>query len=61
IELTTYASQHLSRIKIPKEFIFVEEIPHTATGKIQRHMLIEQLAGMTKGESGRSLNYPFEQ
>lgn len=35
--------QSLSRTKIPKDFILVEQIPHTATGKIQRHRLLEQI------------------
>lgn len=48
-ELLAHAAEHLSRTKIPKHFIFVTEIPHTATGKTQRHVLIDQVSGTAKG------------
>ena len=38
-ELTTYASARLAAYKVPKQFIFVEALPHTATGKVLRREL----------------------
>ncbi len=47
--LRQHLEARLTRTKIPKDFIFVKQIPHTATGKIQRHTLIDQIQGTTKG------------
>lgn len=41
--LREHVRRTLSHTKVPKEFILAEQIPHTATGKIQRHLLLEQI------------------
>ncbi|MFC0524670.1 class I adenylate-forming enzyme family protein [Pontibacillus salicampi] len=46
-ELTDYCLQHVSDYKVPKEFIFVEEVPMTPAGKIQKAKLKE---AVVKGE-----------
>lgn len=35
-ELTDFCSQHLADFKIPRQLFFVDEIPRTSTGKVQR-------------------------
>jgi acyl-CoA synthetase (AMP-forming)/AMP-acid ligase II len=35
-ELTDFCRQHLADFKIPRQFFFVDDIPRTSTGKIQR-------------------------
>lgn len=37
------AGEHLPRFKQPRRYVFVAELPYTATGKIQRFKLREQL------------------
>ncbi len=38
-ELRTFVRDHLAHFKVPKSFIFVTELPKTATGKIQKYVL----------------------
>ena len=38
-ELVAYCKEHLSGFKVPKRIEFVDELPKTATGKIQKHRL----------------------
>ena len=38
-ELRDYARQHLAGFKVPKGFTFVDELPKTGTGKIQKYVL----------------------
>ncbi|HET6976096.1 MAG TPA: benzoate-CoA ligase family protein [Pyrinomonadaceae bacterium] len=42
-ELRKLASQTLPRFKQPRRYVFVDELPYTATGKIQRFKLRQQL------------------
>jgi fatty-acyl-CoA synthase len=42
--LTAHVSAQLARFKVPREFVFVEELPRTALGKVQ-HFRLRQLAG----------------
>ena len=42
-QLRKLAAQTLPRFKQPRRYIFVEELPYTATGKIQRFKLRQQL------------------
>jgi benzoate-CoA ligase len=44
-ELGDYVAGSLPRFKQPKRYIFVDELPYTATGKIQRFKLRNQLRG----------------
>lgn len=41
-ELTEYLKEHLANYKIPREFVFVEELPLTPAGKIHKAALKEQ-------------------
>jgi acyl-coenzyme A synthetase/AMP-(fatty) acid ligase len=43
IQLREFARPALPRFKQPKRYVFVDELPYTATGKIQRFKLREQL------------------
>ncbi|WP_000530889.1 AMP-binding enzyme, partial [Bacillus cereus] len=38
-ELKSFCLQRLSPFKIPKEWCFVDEIPHTSSGKIAREIV----------------------
>ncbi len=42
-ELRALASESLPRFKRPRRYVFVSELPYTATGKIQRFKLRQQL------------------
>ena len=42
-ELRTLAAESLPRFKRPRKYVFVSELPYTATGKIQRFKLRQQL------------------
>ncbi|GAB3126670.1 long-chain fatty acid--CoA ligase [Tsukamurella serpentis] len=37
--LLAYAREHLAAFKAPKEVVFVDALPKTATGKIQKHLV----------------------
>ena len=41
--LKLLAEQSLARFKRPRRYLFVSELPYTATGKVQRFKLREQL------------------
>jgi o-succinylbenzoate---CoA ligase len=43
-ELVDYCREHLAGYKRPREFVFVNELPQTDSGKIRRGFLAEQLA-----------------
>ena len=43
-ELRALLKESLPRFKQPRRYVFVDELPYTATGKIQRFKLREQLA-----------------
>jgi fatty-acyl-CoA synthase len=45
--LTAHVSAQLARFKVPREFVFVEELPRTALGKVQ-HFRLRQLAGESR-------------
>jgi fatty-acyl-CoA synthase len=38
-ELTRYGRDHLAAYKVPKSFVFVDDFPRTAAGKVQKHLL----------------------
>ncbi|MBQ74770.1 MAG: AMP-dependent synthetase [Gammaproteobacteria bacterium] len=50
-ELHTYVRKHLAPNKTPKEWIFVDELPVTASGKIQKFVLLEQFMQTRAQES----------
>jgi fatty-acyl-CoA synthase len=45
--LTAHVSAQLARFKVPREFVFVEELPRTALGKVQ-HFKLKQMIEATK-------------
>jgi len=40
-ELKTFCADHLAKYKIPREYRFVSELPHTPTGKVKKFELRE--------------------
>jgi acyl-CoA synthetase (AMP-forming)/AMP-acid ligase II len=46
-ELRDYVKAHLARYKVPREIAFVDQLPRTSTGKIQRRKLAAQYAKST--------------
>jgi acyl-CoA synthetase (AMP-forming)/AMP-acid ligase II len=40
-ELQAFVRQHLARYKVPREIEFVDQLPRTSTGKLQRRRLAE--------------------
>ncbi len=47
-DLHALCAEALPRFKQPRRYIFVEELPYTATGKVQRFKLREQLKAETR-------------
>jgi o-succinylbenzoate---CoA ligase len=43
-DLADYCREHLAGYKCPREFLFVETLPRTESGKIKRQAVVEQLA-----------------
>src|ERR1019366_7745302 len=41
-ELRQFARSHLAHFKVPHSYTFVQELPKTATGKIQKYVLRRQ-------------------
>ncbi|MDQ7081772.1 MAG: hypothetical protein Q9N34_01325 [Aquificota bacterium] len=42
-ELRAFLKDRLANYKIPKQFIFVEDLPKNATGKVLKRVLREKL------------------
>jgi fatty-acyl-CoA synthase len=40
-ELKSYVRANLARFKVPREVVFLAELPRNATGKLLRNKLIE--------------------
>lgn len=49
-ELTKFMSDRVSKFKIPVKIYFVEKLPKTATGKIQRRIIAQTFAGPKKSK-----------
>jgi len=41
-ELHHYMQERIEQYAIPRQFVWVTELPRTASGKIQRHLLRER-------------------
>jgi fatty-acyl-CoA synthase len=41
-DLKGYVKQNLARYKVPREIVFVEELPRNATGKVLKRELAER-------------------
>jgi acyl-coenzyme A synthetase/AMP-(fatty) acid ligase len=50
-ELRGWVSEKLAKFKIPKKVYFTEVMPKTATGKIQRRIVAEQMLKSEKPKS----------
>ena len=50
--LREYAGQHLAGYKQPHVYRFVEQLPRTRNGKIQRRVLAQRLVEEIRAESG---------
>jgi acyl-coenzyme A synthetase/AMP-(fatty) acid ligase len=48
-----WARERLAPAKRPKEVHVVDELPRTASGKVQKHLLAEQAAAMLGAEGVR--------
>jgi fatty-acyl-CoA synthase len=48
--LKAHVLTQLARFKVPREFVFVDDLPRTALGKVQ-HFVLRQLDGPTQGET----------
>jgi acyl-CoA synthetase (AMP-forming)/AMP-acid ligase II len=46
-QLAAYCKERLAAFKVPELFFLVEEIPRTATGKVQRKRVGEALLGQS--------------
>jgi fatty-acyl-CoA synthase len=49
-ELAAHVLKHLARFKLPREFIFVDDLPRTALGKVQHFRLKEQTQNNVTGD-----------
>lgn len=43
-QLIDYGYQHLAHYKVPRQYVYVDELPKNASGKIQRFLLRQQLS-----------------
>ncbi len=53
-ELIAYCREHLASYKKPRQIYFAESLPRNALGKVQKHVLREQLEGTLAQLSGTS-------
>jgi fatty-acyl-CoA synthase len=47
--LTGYLAERLARYKLPREFVFVDALPRTAYGKVQKPVLQQMHAARASG------------
>ena len=38
-QVSAFLRERIARFKVPKQIVVVDELPKTATGKIQKHLL----------------------
>jgi len=51
-DVKNYVKENLARYKVPREVVFVEELPRNATGKVLKRELAEQHGDEGSGEEG---------
>ncbi|MFP3978102.1 AMP-binding protein [Marinobacter sp. KMM 10035] len=44
-DIETYCRANLAGFKVPKKIVFMDDLPKTSTGKLQKHVLRSQLTG----------------
>jgi acyl-coenzyme A synthetase/AMP-(fatty) acid ligase len=49
-KISRYLKHTLSKYKIPKHIFFLKKIPRTATGKVHRKEILNQLSKIAAGE-----------
>ncbi len=49
-ELEAFVGEHLARHKTPREWFFIEELPTTASGKVQKFVLRERYVSQREAE-----------
>lgn len=55
-ELIGFAAASLARFKVPREVHFVDELPRSTAGKVQRRVLAERSAAIAASASGSSVH-----
>jgi fatty-acyl-CoA synthase len=57
-EIKSYVKENLANYKVPREVVFVDELPRNATGKVLKRQLLEQVEEGEdgQGEDGRGEN-----
>ncbi|HJU32329.1 MAG TPA: long-chain-fatty-acid--CoA ligase [Hyphomicrobiaceae bacterium] len=53
-EIETFCLQHLARYKVPREYVFVDDLPRNAMGKVQHFRLKETMAPLGKDPPPRT-------
>jgi fatty-acyl-CoA synthase len=43
-DLEAFLRRHMAAFKVPRRFVFTEDLPRTASGKVQKHVVRDQLA-----------------
>jgi fatty-acyl-CoA synthase len=49
--LKTHVQSQLARFKVPRDIVFMEDLPRTALGKVQ-HFMIKELDARSRGQGG---------
>ena len=50
-EIKSYVKENLANYKVPREVVFVDELPRNATGKVLKRELLEQVEDTENGQS----------
>jgi fatty-acyl-CoA synthase len=49
-ELRAHVQAHLARFKVPRDIVFVDDLPRTALGKVQ-HFMLKRRDAATHGDA----------
>jgi crotonobetaine/carnitine-CoA ligase len=50
-DIAEWCRQRLARFRVPGHVVFKDALPRTSVGKIQKHLLRDEYAGLAKGEA----------
>jgi fatty-acyl-CoA synthase len=53
-DVKNYVKENLARYKVPREVVFLDELPRNATGKVLKRELVEQESGEQGSDGGKS-------